>query len=209
MNDKLFWDEEFVASRLLGSIVMYKGEPVNVFDIRKGPNSILVECNTASKEGLIAPVDKLDWRKFNVGNLNKTGRSYHISRVAARQWKLGLNAGNIMATNFLHVQYGDFVLTKALRKMMLNEYPSIEEIIEKLKKNEKHSGAFCSDYSLYKPTGGVFPLIRREHEDVGVLSINKPELKEKAIIFNSPFGWVCLWENFFYLKEEVEECLGM
>ncbi len=181
-------DWSYARTRLEGTYVRYKGEPVFI-SLIEGVDRCLIQKllpnGTYGNEEWVN-LDELDLCPFSLGYMNYGKSALYVSRQPMRRdWKQGLRPENIVVTN----NRGELVSYKIrsvhFYEMLMGIYPSYEESL-KLSKN-------LSSISWHKhwcvEAGQVIRY--RHNEIVGSIVKNVPVLDK----------------SFDYLKESLQETL--
>lgn len=86
-------DYQYAATRLIGTIVKYGGEPVEVVDFENGTVSIK---NLVSDMCTEVDLSSLDLTPVKLGYVDIDGRIVYVARVPKREdWRQGLRNNNI------------------------------------------------------------------------------------------------------------------
>lgn len=118
---------EYARTRLLSTIVMYKGEPVYIQGISGRGKTEFTYLKDHKAD--ICHVDELDLVGQNkLGYINFEDSSYHIVRKPLRNdWRQGLRVGNIAFTG----PQGFYELPRReFRNTILGIYPSFQQAAE-------------------------------------------------------------------------------
>lgn len=150
------YDIEQAIMRLSKTIVLYKGVPVYVHEVRNGGNKkiclLIYDLPRMNQESVVQLDDKdLDVFNFSLGYLNTEREVKYLLRNPRRQNRQGLDANNtaVIGRNGLELRE-DFSLIyrqQGFVDMFANKYPSIEKCQELLK-NGADMQAFHKHFAL-------------------------------------------------------------
>lgn len=146
---------EYARTRLLGTIVTYKGEPVNITAVVNDRKGVTCSYVSFEEEG-VCPVDNLDLTPLKLGFVNTPYGTGFLSRMPKRHdWRQGLRDQNCNV-------YGDvpkrmLMELKSLRLTTKNIFPSIEEAIAKCTAFSRNFAVMKGGNLMYKNevVGGV------------------------------------------------------
>jgi len=184
MKTKKFYDIDHARMYLNDSIIRVESEPIYVLGIysenyrRKLKYYTLKDMiNDGGKEKYIPLVSpKLNYNPVPLGYSNTKGGCYYISRIAGRQWKMGLHIGNINITDIygarLSKSMSRFLSDGSLRNTIINNYPSYRETLENIKSKSIHQ-AFHRRYAITSESQLYHALIE---EPIGFCSPTGPVL---------------------------------
>jgi hypothetical protein len=136
---------EYARGRLIGTIVMYQGEPVHIEDIKEDGTTVFKLLKTMDIN--ICFVDDLDLVGQNrLGYVNYEGTSYHVVRKPLRHdWRQGIRAANIVFSGpegFYELPYAE------LRHTILGIYPTFQEAAERVSGGMARKCAFSRNFAL-------------------------------------------------------------
>ena len=175
-------DYMYARDKLIDSLVMHDGKPVYIRHINVSDGEVEYLFN--NKEGF-CQVEDLDLTPVPLGFVNLRDECLYVSRRPARHWKQGLRDITI---NCVGHKVGIF--STDLHNTIMNIYPSINLCEEYIINKEKHSCAFSRKYCL-----------EMGEEVINILRINTP-------VGEFSNGNIFLYENYEFLREELEEILN-
>lgn len=174
-------DWEYANSRLNGTIVRLKEEPVFVHNIGRGMKaevSTLEDVYTA----FFADAHDLDLVPVPLGMCNFDGVAAYLSRVPLRRdWRQGLRRENFISSVGDHAKIPPNILAKVIKGV----YPTLKECLEKVK-GEDASAAWCRHWAV------------TSHEKL---------VYKRSIVGTSAGGILLLDKQFSYLAEALEEAV--
>lgn len=172
-----------ISMRLSSTLIMYNGEPAYVYQTEGFVLKIkmLLGQNTLSVK---ADDPKIDLTPPRLGYANLGRRSQFIFRSPVRRYKQGCDRHN---TRSRHGRLeGEAFHSKEFGEMIMNIYPSFEEILNSSKNPFKQSTAFSREFSLLR--SGVL-----NYKGQGVGEFNGESM--------------VLIPRYAYLNESLEEAL--
>lgn len=135
----------YARNRLVGTIVMHKGEPVNILQIDLDGDTHFQYLLDETQDCCF--VDDLDLVGQNkLGYVNYNGHSYHLVRKPLRHdWRQGLRPGNVA---FSGEEGFHAFPNKALRNTIVGNYPKFQEALDKVTKGKLNRVAFSRNFAL-------------------------------------------------------------
>lgn len=190
----MFFSRADANARLGGTLVLYKGEPVHVYEVvgnsAKDFAAVIVPLTNNAKDQVV-PLDKdlFDFRPVPLGYCNYLADAIYLSRIPRRQWKQGLHVGILEAT-VNGKRYGKFnTATICLADTVRGKYPSLSDAFNTCEKDRMNSCAFSRLFSINKNR---------------ILTYKG---RDKVGYFDSKLKTFKLEEDFFFLKELVQESI--
>lgn len=141
---------------------------------------------------------KLNWTKFNLGYINYGNHgAFWFYRQPLRQYRQGLKAEQMKY--LASERTPDFGLNfpgpcKQTEDMLLNRYPSIEEIEKKLKDGEAPTVAFHRDLALSWDKIHKDMILEHKGKLIGCMSAKMTDVK--------------LSDDYEHLTETIKEVIG-
>lgn len=194
--------------RLHGGIAFYDGKPVMVSIGGDSGTSIFI--TSFPKEGELVEIDEND-EKFDIsspalGWVNGKTRCLYVYRRPERKYKQTLSQSSVSFFNPLknandQNTFEDFVdnnsmfFSEAFKNMLLNEYPSNEEVFKALDAGKVKSRAINRDVAITVDSFGIARVYFKT-EVVGVIRVDErvvdvPHSEHSWIIskYLSEFNW--------------------
>ena len=128
--------DEYARSRLLNTIVLHKGKPVEVGHIEDGKAILQV----LGAGGVIkAPLSELDLSPIRLGYVNHGGGAHYLKRLPKRRdWRQGLRDNNINKPELLHL---------GVARLCEGTYPSFKEACAMVE-IDHHCVAFSRQFAV-------------------------------------------------------------
>jgi hypothetical protein len=172
-----YTDVNDASQHLLGTVVLYDGNPVVVMGIINDINGFeaqLVPCHPRGSDQFRVSLwdPKIKTRNFNLGyvNFGKSPGAVFLTRQPRRQYQQGLSDNNVVVSTgdrFSHIR-----TSKNFVDAMRGIYPSINDCIKRLQNGDCTSIAFNTEFALAdNGESGIIRLMYREVE-VGVVVNN-------------------------------------
>lgn len=191
MKNKDFYDEHHAQMYLVDSIIRYKNKPIFIKDVQKTERGYKLTYHYLGSlefQMVFIPNKDINFNPVPLGFLNKNKKSYYISRIPCRTWKIGLCLRNMSVVNILdsNEKIRIKIDSKEISDTIIGKYPSYDESYEFLKKEKVECIAFSRRFSICK----IGLLYKTNMATVGFLD-TPPKLHNK----------------FKYLTEVLEEDL--
>lgn len=189
----MFWNRADANTRLGATVVLFKGEPVYVHEVRgDGPDDYYAVCVPISgekKEFSAVLNTDFDLTPVPLGYCNHLANAVYLSRIPKRQWKQGLHGGVLNATLKGKPMPRFDVTSKALVSTIKGIYPNVTKAWGLCDEDKMEECAFSRNFSINKKR----MIFYKGTAPVGYF--------EKGI---KTFR---LDDEFFFLKEALQECL--
>lgn len=189
-----------VKSKLVGTIVYYDGTPVIVksAEVDEGELAVQITNHLSARGTSIKKITDplLNYMKFNLGYANYSHGAVWWYRVPHRQYRQGLKHEQMRysiserALNPGHT----FQAGNSVNEMLLNKYPSIETIEEKIRDSATPVMAFHKNFAMSWD---------RVHKDMIV------EYKGQIIGCMSGHHEFKLMDEYNHLQESLMEVVGV
>lgn len=141
---QMYDDAAYARSRLVETVVMCRGLPVVVDDIRAKTAALRI-LNT--NEQLIVKADELDITPVKLGYINESNRALYLTRTPMREdWRQGLRARSIRVVGYDSKIYEP--APASLYDTILGIYPKLEYCFSVVKANVADSFAFSRNFAL-------------------------------------------------------------
>ena len=175
---KFYKDVTYAISRLVGTIVRYKGEPVEV--VGKDDPHVRIQYLISKRREWI-DVRRLDIDPVPLGYVNtRDFGCMYLSRIPMRtDWRQGLRQKAVMVSNGL---FFDALPREDVAKTILNIYPHIKDARNMC--DEDHRVAFAREWCV-----GDKDIIWYKEKEVGQYMYDRIVLKPE----------------YFYLEEKLME----
>lgn len=186
---------DYAASRLVGTVVMYKDCPVHVENIRSSGLACVQDVRT----GYDFEVDmsELDTTPVQLGYVNVGKSCVYVCRSPKRQdWKQGMRYENISAVSNMSKVPFNRITYKDISNTILNKFPKLPTCYKNVSTGKYNKQAFCRDFCLsfvVDDTG--IPQVHLEYGGFGVVGSYDGER-------------FSLNEKYQYLKERLEDYDG-
>jgi hypothetical protein len=170
-----YTDVNDASQHLLGTVVLYDGNPVVVMGIRNdtdGFQADLVPCYPRGSDIFSVSLwdPKIKTRNFNLGYVNFQSRTVFLTRNPRRQYQQGLSDNNVVVSTgdrFSHIR-----TNKNFVDAMQGKYPSISDCVKRIQDGNCVGIAFNTEFALSgNDESGIIRLMYREVE-VGVVVDN-------------------------------------
>lgn len=174
-------DYEYASTRLKGSIVFLKDDPIYVMAI--GGDGIIKYTNLGGKEPYLTHLKELVLTPPTLGYVNTDMKSVYFKRLPLRQYRQGLSWDSLKR---------DGAKASDLRKCLKNIYPSFQNCVDEVWNREVFSRAFSKKFSVTTDSSK---------------SSESPKLKimfkDNVVgIFNTKLETLDLQQNFFHFRDE-------
>lgn len=138
-------DLSYASDKLCGSYVKYDGE---IVDVNCWEDEDIFHVFSNTKGGINVPLNELDLSPIELGYINFGIKAGYCRRYPKRHWKQGTRPAN--ASMYVAGQKKSFpsLCTPEATAMLLDQYPSIENVIELIVNKEKISMAFSKHFAL-------------------------------------------------------------
>lgn len=184
---------EYAGTRLIGTMILYKGVPVQVGNCEDKANGIRITATNVETGAMVQDyLQNFDMTPPPLGYVNYGKGSIYLSRMPMRKdWKQGFRQNNLTSTNGM-VELN----MKSLSDTIQGKFPSIKEIISKIvkggfdKKGINGSIAFDRNFAIHY-NGVVWYK--------GLFSIGTVSFETGAIKIDPAFDWV---------RESLAEVVG-
>lgn len=174
---------DYADSRIRGTIVKHKGEPVYVSSVnRDGAKIRRFNAEQFAPEERVN-LNKIDCSPFKLGYVNLYGRASYIVRVPKRNdWRQGLRPQNLQSLSGVGIQ---FIPESKLYHMLVNQYPSLGDCFDKIKYYSnvginKPGAAWHRDWAVTLEVPNKY-LLNYRGSVVGKFINNEPKLDDKFI----------------------------
>jgi hypothetical protein len=170
-----YTDVNDASQHLLGTVVLYDGNPVVVMGIINDINGFevqLVPCHPRGSDQFRVSLwdPKIKTRNFNLGYVNfQNPGAVFLTRNPRRQYQQGLSDNNVVVST--GDRFNSVRNSKAFVNAMRGIYPSINDCIKRLQNGDCTSIAFNTEFALAGGESGIIRLMYREVE-VGVVVNN-------------------------------------
>ena len=170
-----YTDVNDASQHLLGTVVLYDGNPVVVMGIINDINGFeaqLVPCHPRGKDQFRVSLwdPKIKTRNFNLGYVNFQSRVVFLTRNPRRQYQQGLSDNNVVVST--GERFSNVRNSKHFVDAVRGIYPSINDCIKRLQNADCASIAFNTEFALAgNGESGIIRLMYREVE-VGVVVNN-------------------------------------
>ena len=164
MKTKNFYDEHHAKIYLENSVIRYKKIPIYIRDVNQVENEFKLLYNKLGRQTIemtFLPNKHIDFNPVPLGFLNTQRNTFYVSRLPARQWKIGLHQNNIKFTNAV---IGTKIKNPSLNSTLLancilGKYPSYKAAYDSIISGKRFITAFsrkfaiCKEGLLYKNNG--------------------------------------------------------
>lgn len=186
---------DYAASRLVGTVVTYKGDPVLVENILSDGISHLQDLK--SGDMLVVDMNDLDTTPVPLGFVNKNKTCVYICRSPKRNdWKQGMRYENIVSITNLGRSALNGISYKEISSTIMGKFPSLSTCFKNVSTGKHNKQAFSRDFCFcYLQEDVGKPTVSVEYGGFGVVGTYSEEG------FN-------LSQKYKYLKERLEEYVG-
>lgn len=150
--DEILYDD--LHTMYLGSVCMYKGEPVKVEQVfmRDKPTFTLLYLALGKHVDVKFSLKDFSAPVGRIGFVNHGNMAWYVTRRPSRQWSVGLKSGNVLikSVNSMYRKVGSERVRQEVGKMgikavalaLKGDYPKFEEA---LKLAVEHRGVYAFD----------------------------------------------------------------
>lgn len=143
---KIMYDTaQYAGSRIHGTIILLKRQPVLVDEVRARNGLIMVHGNTFGRGSIVVEeeLSEFNLTDYRLGYFNKGGTAFYMSRKAIRRdWRQGLRLQNVQSYPT------DYDLsTDDIALCLRQRYPSLSGALAKLGEGYE-SCAWCKDFAV-------------------------------------------------------------
>lgn len=133
------YDEpEQAKLRLAGTIIVVGGVPVEVLDVKKAKDRLVVHYTTLPNKHAVEQVDLMDAevniRKLPLGYVNAWGEAVYLRRIPARQQRQGLCNANVSVSPLVRngrvPRFYEIASLGSFSDMVKHIYPSVDEALD-------------------------------------------------------------------------------
>lgn len=210
MYSRKFPDLRDARNYAQGTLVLYtdkdfRGEPkerpfyISEIEIHaRGMAAIgyFTDTAPADRSPIVAPIGSINTQAYPLGYVNLDGKALIASRSPTRMWKVGLCSRNLHVKQIYHDRVRPdrgFLVSRALARCILNEYPKYASCLDKLgslcKPLREPSMAFSRRFAMLLSGGDSWLYYKTFSSPIGKVIKGEPFLDKK----------------FQYLQQALEE----
>lgn len=144
-------DLAYANNRLGDSIVLHKGQPVYVVEVRGDEGGRAIIRSIPQNNTVGVPLSELDLTPVRLGYVNEDGDAHYAMRVPSRQWRQGLRSSQLISLPSGNWRGRNRITTSSnFANTVVGNYPSPISCYESIVNGEVNGQAFSRSFAIVR-----------------------------------------------------------